>query len=193
MIGAARFARESRQLEQMCAEDREGLFLDNEIAPCVTASIFLAVAALEAHVNEEIASNGLSPEKTDCRKTKGSCVLWKYQKVLQLREKPAMDKGRCPFQDVADLIKLRNSLVHFVPEWDDENGKHKKLSERFRSKKIELSSFCAPGTDFVYRCSVSPEVADWAVSSVWNFIARFSELCQILNRLSKHRNRIFIS
>ena len=45
-------------------------------------------------------------------------TLEKFEFALLLSDKPSIDKSSTLYQDVKIVVDLRNSLVHFKPEWD---------------------------------------------------------------------------
>jgi hypothetical protein len=62
-------------------------------------------------------------------------VLGKYQSALRLAGVEPFDDGRAPFQDVESLVKLRDALVHYKPEWHNvESQPHHKREARLRGK-----------------------------------------------------------
>ena len=112
------------------------------------AAITESVAFLEALVNElwqcaideDANSNpnlaGLPPESIDLlrrfdrygRVERSLRVLEKYDFVLTCADKPRLDLGRRPGQDVKLLVQLRNALVHYKPirQWSDQLHKLQK-------------------------------------------------------------------
>jgi hypothetical protein len=60
--------------------------------------------------------------------------LDKFDFALLLRHKPKLNRGARPCQDVALVIELRNALIHFKPEWDNEADRHRKISERLANR-----------------------------------------------------------
>lgn len=117
-------------------------------------------------------------------------ILGKYQKVLALRGLEAFDQGSEPYQSVDVLIKLRNALVHFKPEWHDEQIEHLRLGERFRGK-FALNSFISEGTGVLFpqRC-ISYGCAKWAVESSLAFIKAFCERMELSFRFEQFKDRL---
>ena len=75
--------------------------------------------------------------------------------VSVLRTNHGLNKGEAAFDNVAALIKLRNALVHFKPEWSDEKREHLKIEKRLKGK-FQLSPFLSPNDEFFpKRCNES--------------------------------------
>jgi hypothetical protein len=104
----------------------------------VTAAVLSAVAFLEASINELYLSAIDQSTSTlpgfDARlfqllarfwkANARSPILNKYQDVLRLSDKDPFDPGKGPYQPANDVIKLRHVVVHYKPEWDDEDAEH---------------------------------------------------------------------
>jgi hypothetical protein len=45
-----------------------------------------------------------------------------------------MDRGIQPGQDTETLIRLRNAIVHFKPEWDEGQGTHGPVSNALEGR-----------------------------------------------------------
>jgi len=153
----------------------------------VMGAILSAVSFLEANINEffwevsETTSDrvkeldvGLKELLTGFWKQNSILsrysILEKYQLVLVLARKPIMDKGKEPYQPVDDLIQLRNTMVHYKPEWVF--GKPLSLEERLRGK-FELNPLAPQGSIFFpYRC-LSFGCSKWAIESSLQFTDEF--------------------
>jgi hypothetical protein len=109
--------------------------------------------------------------------------------MLLLKKKEPLERGATPFQNAADLIELRNALVHYTPEWSYEDGKHKKLGARL-SNRFDTSPFCVDGDSFFPKKCMSYGCAKWAVSSALNFIDAFTERADLRNPFDSQRARI---
>jgi hypothetical protein len=129
---AALLARLVAKIESTYIERSEEFFFQHRTY--VIAAIFFSVSFLEATINElfaDIADNGekatqLDPNtkilmanmwKLDIPRTARFSILEKFQIALTLASKEMFEKGKSPYQDAALLITLRNSLVHYEPEW----------------------------------------------------------------------------
>lgn len=67
------------------------------------------------------------------------------------------------------LISIRNSIVHFTPEWDNDLAKHKKIEKSVKNHFF-LSPFYSGDTLFFpYRC-LSANCAEWGIGTTKEFI-----------------------
>ena len=66
----------------------------------------------------------------------GRTFFDKYRLALVIRANKRLDRGATPARNADALIKLRNAVVHFRPEWFEENGKHEKLSTKWLADKF---------------------------------------------------------
>ena len=118
-------------------------------------SVILSVAAIEAGINEtyQAAVDSVGQRELDLPQAKAKllAVLWndveqfpllrKYQVALVACGKEPFDAGAEPYQSAQNLIRLRNALVHFKPEWDDDRGDHHKLEQRLKSRFEEAQTW----------------------------------------------------
>lgn len=165
-----------------------------------SAAVLLAVAALEASINElflqsiDGAIDALSPLSR--REIERLAVVWeevegsfsilgKYRLVLSLCGKKAMDRGAILYQSADSLIKLRNALVHFKPEWHDELKVHRNLEERLRSRFEENQLNAQAGGQMLWfpgKC-LGAGCAEWAVTTAAAFDCEFCRRLGIKERL----------
>jgi len=101
-------------------------------------------------------------------------ILEKYQVALQLANKAEFDKGTTPYQEVSDLLKLRNGLVHFKPEWDTDEKEHKKIQKRLESYRFELDPYYGSGDAFFPKKCLSHGCAEWAYHTADSFLQEFN-------------------
>jgi hypothetical protein len=161
----------------------------------VTAAILSGVAFLEASINELYLS-ALDKDRTalpsfndhlfelfaqfwlDVEK---SSILNKYQVALALATKPRFDKGGRIYQEAETIVQLRNCLVHYQPEWDDELGRHQKLESRL-SGKFDLNPYVDNSSLWFPHQCLSAACAEWCVRAVLQFADEFSNQLQIPSR-----------
>jgi hypothetical protein len=195
MLAAAYFSRKAGEIEQAHTGEPFGNFYD-DIAWNVSAAVFFAVAALEADANEIFIDSyrtlpeykeGLIDEIWNLIELKP--ILEKYQMVLFLKKNERFDKGESIYQDADNLIKLRNALVHFKPEWSDEKKEHIKIENRLKGK-FQLSPFLVSDTEFFPKKCMSHGCAEWAVKTALAFREFFSSKSGLENRFVPFMNQL---
>ena len=102
-------------------------------------------------------------------------ILGKYQIALSLTGKQAFPKGESPYQEADDLVRLRNALVHYKPEWDTDLQEHKKIEDRLRSRNIPENPLISSGATYLPHRCLSHGLASWAVKSACAFYSQFVE------------------
>lgn len=198
LMSAARFARLCHKIEQENEGNRLGSFYD-EIISYVTAAVFASVAALEANINETFADamDGFISfqdlTSTELHKKwhliERKPTLAKYQYALVMQKKDQMQENDCEYQFAYILIEVRNALVHFKPEWHDQQKKHDEIGEKLKGK-FKLSPFVESGSPlFPTRC-MTHGFADWSVETSLAFINSFSKKSGFPNRFAKFSNRL---
>lgn len=133
LLHAHRFALQAHTVETAHAGHPFGAFTD-EIMAAVVASVLSSMAALEAYVNEVAFEPTEHFRNTSPELVRSSLIMVERQPLLDrlaflavLNGMPKPDLGKNPGQSVATLVELRNALVHFRPEWPDEQKAHAKL------------------------------------------------------------------
>ena len=146
LFSAALFSRHVAELEENHKNDEFGVFFE-EIRSYSMACVISSIASLEAYANEIfIDHTKYFPEIKERIVIKfwelyeQKSILDKFAFALFVKDKGNFKKGASPYQDIDALIKLRNALVHFKPEWDDQQNIHQKvgaaLSGRFEPTKF---------------------------------------------------------
>jgi hypothetical protein len=156
----------------------------------------LATASLESNINEyfcepeKVFPNllGESPH-TLVKLLEQKSILEKYQAVLSLLGFTEYPAGESPYQDVDALIKLRNALVHFKPEWHDEQELHRKIESRLKGRFEINPTIDENGVFFPQQC-MSYGCTRWAVNTSLAFMKDFSERSGLPYRFSKFASRI---
>jgi hypothetical protein len=100
-----------------------------------TAYVFSAAAFLEASINELFMDSDENKErlsldlneneverlssfwKRGIPRTASYTILEKYQIALTILDRQPLYQGTEPCQSISMILKLRNSLVHYEPEW----------------------------------------------------------------------------
>ncbi len=101
-----------------------------------------------------------------------SKILQKYQFVLTAANKDAFNRGNSPYQEVDNLIKLRNALVHYKPEWDTDLKNHKVIENRLKSR-FNINPFSHDSSVFFPKKCLGHGCAEWSVKSTIEFIEDF--------------------
>ena len=177
LLAACRFAARTYELEQGNSGQPFGGFWE-EILHNSLAVATLTVASLESYANEmyfegSILGDSLSPAAAAEISTliDREPVLKKYSLALAIRAEKRLDFGSSAVQNADALVKLRNSVVHFRPEWFGEQQSHEKLS-RLLQHRFQPSPFL-PNEPLFPRSWASASFAFWAVQSSVAFIKNF--------------------
>jgi hypothetical protein len=194
MLGAARFSRSVGEIESKHAGEQFGEFWD-EILQLSSACVFASVAALEAYANElffDRAKNfpGFSSPLLDrlWETFERKSLTEKFEFALLLRSKPLMNANTSPYKDIAALVALRNGLIHFKPEWDDEATRHEDLSNLLRGR-FAPSPFLSERLLFPRRWATH-SCTKWAVESCLAFCEEFERLAGLDPRLNPFADRL---
>ena len=168
----------------------------------VTGSILLSVAFLEATINELFADTVDSPTRFDGRLEPNTIklmasvwqveefkrharILDKFQIALKLASKPLFNEGWASYQDVPLLIRLRNALVHYEPEWivlrtDPPEVRPEHDFEKMLKGKFPLNPLAAKGSLFYPHKCLSHGCAAWAVITSEKFTSDFHTRMKII-------------
>lgn len=194
LFAAARFARRSKELEAEHAEELLGSFFD-EIISYVSATILSSIASVEANINEMFvdADEYFKEQKPALmseiwKSIEKKPTLEKYQMAFVLKTGERIPKGEKAFQDVDSLIKLRNALVHFNPEWPDEQDIHRKIEQRL-CRKFDLSPFMISAPFFPDKC-MSSGCAKWAVTVSLDFMSEFSKKAGVPDKFESFQTQL---
>ena len=195
ILTAANFTRKIKEIETEHEGEPFGDFFD-DISSYTLSTILNSSTALEGYINEIFVDRATYfPEYNQQLMddvwsiTERGKILEKYGFALSLKDKGRFKKGTSFYQDAEDLIKLRNTLVHFKPEWSHEQGEHKKLMKRLKNK-FELSPFFQNAESAFPNSIMGYSCAKWSVTTTLNFIEEFSVLADIPNKMKKFQNRL---
>jgi len=180
----------------------------------VVGSVFACAAFLEAFINELFADAGereggfLKPVSLDVRRLMSKMwqqgiprtarypILDKYAVALTLADKPQADTGSSPYQDVRCLIDLRNSLIHFEPEWtaagpkDSEDQWSAHRHEKALRGKFALNPLLPSVNPFYPDQCLSYGCAVWAVHASILFADEFCARFGIVGGYQNWRHRL---
>jgi len=196
LMAAARFSRQCGEVEAANQGNTLGPFVDEQRS-CVSATIMLSVASLESNINEHLADAEVSlaelpggAREQFCQLISRLPILEKYDRVLAVKCLEPFDKGATPCQDVDILIALRNELVHFHPEWHDQQDRHKKLGKRLMYR-FPLSPFYSQGSEVMFPDRfISHGCTRWAVDSALKFMKLFASKVGRPDRFKSHMSEL---
>lgn len=194
LLAAGYFSRKVSEIEQANLNAEFGPFWEEILANSM-ATITFSVAALEAYINETFADreklfqgvSGLAMSEI-WELYEDKPVLDKFDFALKLKGALPYEKGTLVYQNVATLIKLRNALTHFHPEWDNEAVRHKRLSNQLTGK-IEKTRFFENENLFP-RGWANHTATSWAMKSVCAFAIDFETRSGLPKRMTKFAERV---
>lgn len=152
----------------------------------VVGAVVLAVMGLETCINEVYLDAcdknkqtlaGLNERTMDLLaiwwpEVEPRPVLLKYQHALLLAEKTSMPMGENPYQDTDGLVRLRNALTHYKPEWDDSLEVHADLQARLTGR-FGLSPLSTEASLWFPHQCLGSGCAKWAVSASEALVCEF--------------------
>jgi len=194
LLSAALLSRRLGELEAEHTGEEFGEFW-HEIFANASGAVFASVAALESYANELfIDHESVFPEL----RVEVMAKLWelyeqkpildKFEFALLLKNGTPFDRGATPHQDVSAVIKLRNGLLHFKPEWFSKQEEHAKLCELLKHK-ANLSPFFPTSEPLFPRGWTSHATVKWAIQSVLTFVLEFEERAMVKQRMAKIREK----
>lgn len=173
LSAATSFTLQIEELERINVGKTFGPFFD-EIQRYVSAAVIMSAAAIEANLNEVAEDKRVDQEFMN--EIDRLPALKRHQAFLEHLGKPKLNAGAEPCQSVQALIQFRNELLHFRPEWaDNETGRHRRLGKQLSKVGFRMSPFL-PDTEQVFpmRC-MSHGCGEWAVKKSLQFIREFRE------------------
>jgi hypothetical protein len=173
----------------------EGILLEHTTA--AASAVILAACSLEAHINEwhlDAVDGNTNALGRAAEAAPMIAKLWdtverqpllrKYQWYLEVSRCQSLDRGGSAYQAVADLIEIRDYLVHYKPEWSDNPRQNKRLEDRLRGK-FPLNRLSKPDQFFIPYRGLGHGCGVWAVQSVVSFVREFSDLLGVPSRLDR--------
>ncbi|WP_368175945.1 hypothetical protein [Aeromonas sp. s1(2024)] len=158
------------------------------------SSIIVSTAFLEATINELFSdcadahtTGGIAALpakdimgrlwKIGVPRTASYTILEKYEIALELNNKPVIDKGCNPYQDVKLLVELRNALIHYEPEtFVSYNGNESPKLHKFEKRltgKFSINPLTGVGNPFYPDKLLGSGCALWAVKTAVAFTDEF--------------------
>lgn len=177
LFAACRFAARIGEIERQNQSQPFGSFWE-EILQNSLGVAMLSVTCIECYANElcfepSTIAPTLNPAATAlvAELLDNEAILRKYSAALTLRCGAPLNFGVQPVQNADALIKLRNAVVHFRPEWREEQGRHDKLS-KILQHKFKTSPFL-PNEPVFPLAWASHDFAIWALKSTVAFLEYF--------------------
>lgn len=195
LLAAARFSRLVGQIEGENKDQPFGPFWEEVLAFSI-GCVVCAVAAIEAYANEIFADREKSfpardPELVEklWEKFEQSSTIDKFDLALFLLNRPKLEKGSQPIQNLDGLIRLRNALTHFKPEWDDERIEHAKVSDRLKGR-FAPSQLFGPNEPLFPRAWATHGCTRWAVETCLSFARIFEASADFPSKFEKFSDRL---
>lgn len=196
LFAACRFSARVGQIESDNVGQPLGSFWD-EILQNSLGVATLTVAALESYANEmyfegAILKPGINPSAVEelAEIVDKETILRKFAIALSVSAGKRLDNGNALTQNAAALIRLRNAVVHFRPEWFGERGKHEKLS-KVLDHRFTPSIFFQNEAIFP-RAWASHSFTVWALRTTVGFIDHFYSELGYASPLEQFRSNISV-
>ena len=109
-------------------------------------------------------------------------ILLKYEHALLLLGKPQLPRGANPYQDVDNLIHLRNVLTHYKPERDDSLDEADALESRLTGR-FDLNPLSTRANRWFPHQCLGSGCAKWAVRTSAEFVQSFCASLAIAARV----------
>ncbi|MDD1533037.1 MULTISPECIES: hypothetical protein [unclassified Bradyrhizobium] len=187
LMAAARFSRRVGVIQSEHLNDGFGDWWDEMLHNAV-ACLLLTAACLESYANELFADRetvfaGIAPHVIDKvwdLSERGS-PLDKLDTAVELLQKPGFDKKADLYKAVLAVVRLRNALTHFKPEWSDEVDKHKKLSDALKGL-FQYDDRHFQNEGIFPRAWAGHGCTAWAVNTVIAFLKQFESQAGLSTR-----------
>jgi hypothetical protein len=140
----------------------------NEVLQDVTDGIDDHIGALSDTVRQRLVGYWMAGERAS--------ILNKYDQVLKLAERPAMNRREDPAQSAAVLIALRNYFVHHKPEDISISFDPPKLEQRLRGRFTDNKLMIGAGNPWFPDHAISAGCANWAHETARIFVDHWTSL-----------------
>jgi hypothetical protein len=182
------------EVEQQHAGEDFGAFWE-EMAERSIAGVFSVVAGLETYSNELFINRATTFPDLPLKLLdemwpdfERKPVIAKFVSILHLRDETQKITGKRPCQDIADLVELRNALMHFAPEWSYQKDDHADISTQL-APRFEPSEWYV-GQPMFPKGWVTARALEWAISSAVKFVDEFQLKATLPDRLEHIRTRV---
>ena len=108
----------------------------------------------------------------------------KYQDALLVTGKKPFTETRDPFKSADLVIQLRNSLVHYKPEWEDIDAEHK--YERLLKGKFPENTQPIAGPSWYPDKALAAGCADWVCDASVYFVKQWWQRMRLRGRYDLH-------
>lgn len=194
LLSAAILCRRVRELEEANAGKQFGEFW-HDIFANASGAVFAAVAAMESYANELfIDHKTVFPELREEVMAKlwelfeQKATLEKFEFAVLLKQGLPLNRSASPYQDVDSIIRLRNGLIHFKPEWFSAQEEHAKLSARLKHRATPSPFFAATEPLFP-RGWTSHSTIVWVIRSVLEFLLTVERCATLSPMMDKFKDR----
>lgn len=199
-----------------CEEDLELAYTEDMFikhrALCVN-TIFSVTSFLEASINELFMDSsdnrlGMVRDLTDPEvatladmwnlgipRTANYNIIEKYQIALALLKREPLNPGIDPVQSVSVIIKLRNSLIHYEPEWvttqnvNEAMVKQQKI-EKYLMHRFEINKYTGKDNPFFPDKCLSSGLVKWAITNIVEFTDKFYTSIGLIPPYEKIRHKL---
>lgn len=193
LFAACRFSAQIGHIERENAGQPLGDFWE-EVLHYSLGVVTLTVASLESYANEHLADGALSAGALPSKASASiadlidrESILKKFNLILELRRGEGLNYGENIVQCVDLLIKLRNAVIHFRPEWHDEDATHARLSAQL-TRRFQRSSYFDNERLFP-RAWASHSFSVWALNSAVSFLENFEQAAGLDSKINPFRAR----
>jgi hypothetical protein len=194
LFAACRFSARVGEIESANAGQSFGPFWE-EILQNSLGVTALTVAALESYANEmyfegAVLKPGLNAAAAVelAEVVDRESIIRKYAIALSISVGKRLNVGIAPTQNADALIRLRNAVVHFRPEWFDDQDKHEKLSEVLQNKFVP--SLFLPNEPIFPRAWASHSFTVWALRTTVEFIDHFHAEAGLDSKIEPFRTQL---
>jgi hypothetical protein len=178
---ATLFARRARLIEGM-PNDQISEELRSEHRGVASAALMQCAAALETEAAEicvygpgsYLGSNGTDHSAR------------RFEMILHLLQRPALDKGREPYQSIALVVRLRNEITHYKSKW----GQDMELFTSLKALRHTPPPFIPMNMNFFPHQCLSADLAAWAVNSTVAFLDAVYDKLGVPSRFETYRARV---
>jgi hypothetical protein len=186
LISASKFSSEVEKIEAAHAGESFGSWWE-DVRHNAVACLFVISAAMESYANELFSDRKdvfpdaptlLIDKIWDMSERKSP--IEKLDLVLHLKGKSPLDRKAGYYKAMSAVIRLRNELTHFKPEWSHEVDKHEKISVVLNGYFLRNPHF---SNELIFpNAWVGHSCTSWAVKTTLDFIEEFEKLATLSGR-----------